>query len=122
MKNLQDVLKIEQSITTLIDDLKEQIVAETSEKLLDGVTVISKNICTVKLSNLKHNIWSPEYYLPDKQAEYVGKALEGISTAHSFISKVKTIIDDGFVKIGQNHYRLNDNTISVLKKYLGSID
>lgn len=119
MKNLHEILKIEQSISNMIEDLKTQIIDDISGKPLDDVTTITKNICIVKLSKLRKDVWSPEYYLPYKQAEYVGHAIKDIPTIHSFISKISEIIKSEYVKIGQNKYRLNDATLSILQKYLG---
>ena len=119
MENLKELLEVEKSIKTMINELKQRIIKETVETPLDGVKPISKNICIVKMSNLQYNVWSPEYYLPEKQAEYVEKSLESVSTIHSFVEIIKKTIEQKYVKIGQNRYRLNENTISVLKKYLG---
>ena len=69
------------------------------------------------MSMLSHNIWSPEYYIPGVQAEYVKKALNNINTAHSFVKKIEEMIEKGGVKIGPNLHRFNDTTISILKKH-----
>lgn len=119
---LNEILKVEASVATMINDLKNQIVNEVAETPLANVTVLSKNTVSVKMSMLSHNVWSPEYYIPGVQAEYVKKALNNITTAHSFVKKIEEMIEKSGVKIGPNLHRFNDTTISILKKHYAEIN
>lgn len=117
MMNLNKILEVEKSVATIVHDLKEQITKEVAETPLKNVKSIAKNIVIVRLSCLQHNVWTPEYYIPTVQAEYVRKALDGVSTAHSFVKKMEEMIEKRGVKIGVNFHRFNDKTVSILKKY-----
>lgn len=117
MMNLNKILEVEKSVATMVCDLKEQIVKEVSETPLKDVKPVAENIVIVRLSCLRHNIWTPEYYIPSVQADYILKALDGISTAHSFVKKMEEMIEKRGVKIGMNFHRFNDQTVSILEKY-----
>lgn len=117
MMNLNKILEVEKSVATMVCDLKEQIVKEIAETPLKDVKPIAENIVVVRLSCLQHNVWSPEYYIPSIQADYVRKALDGVSTAHSFVKKMEEMIEKRGVKIGVNFHRFNDKTVSILEKY-----
>lgn len=115
--NLNKILEVEKSVATMVCDLKEQIVKEIAETPLKDVKPIAENIVIVRLSCLQNNVWSPEYYIPSIQANYVRKAFDSVTTAHSFVKKMKEIIEKRGVKIGVNFYRFNDQTVSILEKY-----
>lgn len=117
MMNLNKILEVEKSVATMVCDLKEQIVKEVSGTPLKDVKPVAGNIVIVRLSCLQHNIWTPEYYIPSVQADYILKALDGISTAHSFVKKMEEMIEKRGVKIGMNFHRFNDQTVSILEKY-----
>lgn len=117
MMNLNRILEVEKSVETMVRDLKEQIAKEIAETPLKDVKPIAENIVIVKLSCLQHNIWSPEYYIPSVQADYVRKALDSVTTAHSFVKKMEEMIEKRGVKIGVNFHRFNDKTVSILEKY-----
>lgn len=114
--NLNEILEIEKSVTNRIHDLKEKMVKEIAEA--PGVfKPISKNIVVVKFSDLQHNVWTPEYYIPSAQADYVRQVLDSVTTVHSFVKKMEEMIEKRGIKIGINFHRLNDETVSILEKY-----
>jgi hypothetical protein len=115
--NLNKILEMEKSVTTTINGLKEQIVKEIIETPLKDVKPIAENIIVIKFSDLQHNIWSPEYYIPSVQADYVRTVLASVTTAHSFVKKMEEMIEKRGVKIGVNFHRFNDKTVSILEKY-----
>lgn len=115
--NLNEILEAEKSVATMVRDLKEQIAKEIAETPLKDVKPIAENIVIVRLSCLQHNIWSPEYYIPSVQADYVRKTLDSVTTAHSFVKKMEEMIEKCGVKIGVNFHRFNDKTVSILEKY-----
>lgn len=117
MMNLNRIFEVEKSVETMVRDLKEQIAKEIAETPLKDVKPIAENIVIVKLSCLQHNVWSPEYYIPSIQADYVRKALDSVTTAHSFVKKMEEMIEKRGVKIGVNFHRFNDKTVSILEKY-----
>lgn len=88
------------------------------QRPLEGVSHIAPNIITLKASSIQHNVWSPEYYIQEAQARNVEQALFSITTASSFVNKVREIITQRCVKIGANRFPLNDNTVRVLREYL----
>ena len=117
MMNLNRILEVEKSVATMVRDLKEQIAKEIAETPLKDVKPIAENIVIVRLSCLQHNVWSPEYYIPSVQADYVRKALDSVTTAHSFVKKMEEMIEKRGVKIGVNFHRFNDKTVLILEKY-----
>ena len=117
MMDLNRILEVEKSVATMVRDLKERITKEIAETPLKDVKPIAENIVIVRLSCLQHNVWSPEYYIPSVQADYVRKALDSVTTAHSFVKKMEEMIEKRGVKIGVNFHRFNDKTVSILEKY-----
>lgn len=122
MDSLKNVLEMEKQIKEMVQHIKNEIVGETENTPIDGVKPLSKNMAVVSFSNLKNNIWTPEYYIPSAQAKYIEQALEHITTASAFVSKMEEIILNKKVKIGSNTYPINDTTIGVLKKYLNGME
>ena len=115
--SLKDILLIEESISHMIEETKEKICTEIAGTELPHVKRLNSFCVVVRLSQLEHNIWTPEYYIPNAQANYVRKALEKISTARTFAEKVKGMIENRNVKINQNVHYLNDTTVAILMKY-----
>lgn len=118
--DLKEIINAEKSITKMIDDLKEKITTEIETTPLKDVEPIAQNIVIVKLSHLQNGIWSPRYYIPAAQANYVRKSLDGVSTAHSFVKKMKEMIERRGTTINRQFYRFNDNTVSILEKHYSS--
>ena len=118
--DLREIINAEKSITKMIDDLKEEITTEIETTPLKDVEPIEQNIVIVKLSHLQNSVWTPEYYIPAVQANYVRKSLDGVSTAHSFVKKMKEMIERRGTTINRQFYRFNDNTVSILEKYYSS--
>lgn len=118
INKLSDVLRIEESIQDLLNNVKARIVEDIKNTNLPHVKKINSFCVVVKFSQIERNIWSPEYYIQDKQAEYVNTAISSCSTAITLLKKLQTIIEDRKVKIGKNVHYLNDATISVLEKHI----
>lgn len=118
--DLKEIINAEKSITKMIDDLKEEITTEIETTPLKDVEPIAQNIVIVKLSHLQNSVWAPGYYIPEGQANYVRKSLDGVSTAHSFVKKMKEMIERRGTTINRQFYRFNDNTVSILEKYYSS--
>lgn len=118
--DLKEIINAEKSITKMIDDLKEEITTEIETTPLKEVEPIAQNIVIVKLSHLQNSVWAPGYYIPEGQANYVRKSLDGVSTAHSFVKKMKEMIERRGTTINRQFYRFNDNTVSILEKYYSS--
>jgi hypothetical protein len=116
--NLNEILEIEKSVANRIHDLKEKIVKEVAET--PGVfKPIAKNIVIMKFSDLEHNVWDPEYYIPSAQADHVRKELDSVTTVSSFVRKMEEMIKRrGVITYTYGGlFRLNDKTISILEKY-----
>lgn len=118
--DLKEIINAEKSITKMIDDLKEEITTEIETTPLKDVEPIAQNIVIVKLSHLQNSVWAPGYYITAGQANYVRKSLDGVSTAHSFVKKMKEMIERRGTTINRQFYRFNDNTVSILEKYYSS--
>lgn len=119
--DLKEIINAEKSIAKMIDDLKEKITTEIeATPFLKNVKPIAQNIVIVKLSYLQNSVWTPEYYIPAVQANYVRKSLDGVSTAHSFVKKMKEMIERRGTTINGQFYRFNDTTVSILKRYYSS--
>lgn len=118
--DLKEIINAEKSIAKMIDDLKEKITTEIEATPLKDVKPIAQNIVIVKLSHLQNSVWAPGYYIPAGQANYVRKSLDGVSTAHSFVKKMKEMIERRGTTINKQFYRFNDNTVSILEKYYSS--
>lgn len=118
--DLKEIINAEKSIAKMIDDLKEKITTEIEATPLKNVKPIAQNIVIVKLSYLQNSVWTPGYYIPAAQANYLRKSLDGVSTAHSFVKKMKEMIERRGTTINRQFYRFNDNTVSILKKYYSS--
>lgn len=118
--DLKEIINAEKSIIDMINALKEDIAAEIETSPLNDVKPIAPNIVVIKISHLQNGIWAPGYYIPAAQANYVRKRLNGVSTAHSFVEKLKEMIEWRGTTINRQFYRFNDNTVSILKKYYSS--
>lgn len=118
--DLKEIINAEKSIIDMINALKEDITTEIETTPLKDVKPIAQNIVIVKLSHLQNSVWSPRYYIPAAQANYVRKSLDGVSTAHSFVKKMKEMIERRGTTINRQFYRFNDTTVSILKKYYSS--
>ena len=117
MEKIWTFIQMEKSINMIIQQAKNDIVEEISATPIPGVEPLGNLCCAVKFSKLQHNIWTPEYYIPSVQAAYVMATLESTQTANSFMNKLKDMIDNKKVKIGQNVHPLNDTTVEILKRY-----
>lgn len=117
---LKDIIKQEEKIKKMLEDIKTEIKQEAKNIELEGVTKIcdNPNVVTVKLSDLKNNNWSPDYYSATTQANHICEALTGAKTATSFINMIRKIIDNKYVTISNTRYQIRDEFIEVLKKYI----
>ena len=118
--DLKEIINVEKSIADMLNALKEDIAVEIETTPLKNVKPIASNIVVIKISHLQNGIWSPRYYIPAAQAKYVRKSLDGVSTAHSFVKKMKEMIERRGTTINRQFYRFNDTTVSILKKYYSS--
>ena len=117
---LKDVIKQEKKIKKMLKEIKAEIKQKAKNIELEGVIKIcdNPNIVTVKLSDLKNNNWSPDYYSAETQANHIITFLENTTTATSFIEKIQKIIQNKEVVISHHKYSVRDEIIDVLKKYI----
>lgn len=108
------LMEQEENLMNEIKNAVNLLVDEIKNTPLEGVQVVSPNICIVKLSALTK--WSPEYYLPTVQAGYIEQALQD-TTPREFYKKLLAIVDKKGVKISSNFYPLNPTTIKIINKY-----
>ena len=109
---------MEEKVAKKVTNLISQLAADTREVHVDGVSNISKNTASVSFKNLDGNILCPYYYLQTAQANLVAQKLQCVKTATDFIDKVREMIESKCVKIGNDKYRLNPHTLSVLSSYI----
>jgi hypothetical protein len=121
MKTLQEIVALEKSVSDMLSELTSQIAKTTSETPMDGVKIVAKNIASVNVMSLDHEILCPSYYLQSAQAEMVERKLRETKTATEFINKIKTMVDEQKVKVSGETIRLNPRTIEVLQSYLDHI-
>lgn len=124
---LSEILEVEKTISEMLQQIRQQLIADVKETPVPGVRKLSENTFVVKLSALKqHDIWSPEYYNNVNQADRIAEAFKTVKTTSDFIAKAKDIIKNRCVKVYNSGftvtYRLNDTTISIIQKYCGNAE
>lgn len=119
--NIQDILYQEQRIAVYMEEFVDALVKKIETTPVNGVQPVSKspNCFVVRLSTIRRNnlVLSPEYYCPVSQAHYIRLALDYCKTATSLLEKINQIAADGYVKINNNRYLLNKNTIQILQDW-----
>ena len=124
---LSEIMKVEKTISEMIQQIRQQLIADVKETPVPGVRKLSENTFIIRLSTLKqHDIWSPEYYNNVNQADLIAEAFKNVKTTSDFIIKAKDIIENRCVKVHNSGfavtYRLNDTTISIIQKYCGDAE
>lgn len=124
---LSEIMEVEKTISEMMHQIRQQLIADVKETTVPGVRKLSKNIFVVKLSSLKqHDIWSPEYYNNVNQADRIAEVFKNVKTTSEFIAKAKEIIENRCVKVYNSGftvtYRLNGTTISIIQKYCGDAE
>ena len=114
---IANILEAERNATLVIEQEKQKIVSDIQNCALKNVKSLAPNIIVVKLSQLQNNVWSPDYYIMEKQALYVRQFMSGAKTVTMLMERLKTMIDDGYVKIGTSRYRLNEKTIEIIRNH-----
>lgn len=109
----------------LIASALEDIIKRIRSCVMDGVTVSNTKVLhgTVKLSTICKNesIMSPDYYFAETQAEIVERALKRYIESTKLLGFRETIeemVEKKSVRINQTSYRLNPETLGVLKDFL----
>lgn len=122
INGLKTIIETETTILDMIQSVVESIANEIENTPLPDTKPINQNVVIVKLSQLRNNnTLSPEYYIPAYQAKIVKQYLEPSKRGTDLITKLKNVIENKYIKIGTHRYKLNDTTLSVIKKYYDSI-
>lgn len=120
-----EAVKAKKELKAMIDELCEELCARIEKTPMDGVTKVSDSprIVTVKFSALG-DVWAPEYYIPECQAEAVTTALAK-ATTNNIVPTVKEMIMKKRARIKgaarQNFWYpaeyvyLNDNTVQIIR-------
>jgi len=119
LNNLSDIMKIEKTIGQMLEEIKENILNDINNAKIDNTISISNNISIVKFSNLKDNIWSPEYYIGNAQMKYIAKKFANIVSTKQMIDTINEIITTKSILINKNKYPINPKIIDILIKYKG---
>ncbi len=123
MINLTMALATEKRIKEMVRELKENIVADTKNKNVDGIEKVNDFIGIIDFTTLiNHGVWGAECYLQSVQANYIERSLNNIETVCGLISKIERMIEDKKVKVNGETCYLNDLTIEVLKNFIGGIE
>lgn len=116
-------LAAEKRIKEMVGELEESIVTDTKNKNVDGVEKVNDFIGIVNFTTLVNNaVWGAEYYLQSVQANYIKRSLNSIESVYELISKIERMIEDKKVKVNGETCYLNDQTIEVLKNFIGGIE
>ena len=121
MKNISEIMKLEQSIASMLTDLTAQIKKATAESNMDGVKSVAKNAAIVSVSSLDSGILCPYYYLQSTQADIVEQHLRSAKTASEFVDRMKNMVETKKVKLRSETYRLNSKTVEIINSYLEAI-
>ena len=114
--SLADILEAESKARTVVDNLRKNLAANIASAKNPDITPLSANTCIVRMSTLKkRDVWSPEYYLPSAQADYVLRALEGTASATAMVKRIRSMIEKESVVINSKLHRLNPTTVEFLK-------
>lgn len=110
------------------EDLRKEIIDKISTAVettpLDGVTVLSKapRAVSVKLSSVMTGpfILSPEYYIPESQAEAIRRKLSACQSTTALCAAVKEMIDTKKVRFSHNMHddavMLNAQSLKILRE------
>lgn len=118
-----EAVKAKKELKAMIDDLCEELCARIEKTPIDGVTKISDSprIVTVKFSALG-DVWAPEYYIPECQAEAVKIALDKTN-----LKNIPAVVKDMILKkractkAGSGYWYppeyvyLNENTVRIIQ-------
>ena len=118
MKNITEIIELEQGIAKMLADLIAQIKHDTISSPMDGVCTVTHNAATVNVSSLNAGILCPYYYLQNAQAEIVERYLKPVKTASEFVDKIHNMINAKKVNYKGEVYHLNPKTIAVLTNCL----
>lgn len=120
MDSLDEILELERKIAALVENVKRACAEEVLDADMIGVKKTGNGSCIISLSTIRDNglILSAEYYLQEAQAGYISQALKNTNSVSEFQTKIRTMCENKYVKIGQNRHLLNPNTVEVLKHYM----
>lgn len=114
------------NLTTLKKDA-EQFESEQKNKIIstlrnvnthnDKIKKLSANTFIISSSQLKNNIWSPEYYDYDKQIDLLVQGIESRSLP-SAISFLEDAINNKFIKIDSNKHLINEDVVNRIRRAL----
>lgn len=124
MEKLLTALEMEKDVESIVKKVKNQIYEDLNNaEPLEGVKRMNSSVSCASVSfsalTKKNLILSPEYYLPDSQANAVKRKLDLCRTASDLLRALSEMVSLEKCEVGKNFSaRLNPNTISVLKQYL----
>lgn len=121
--NLSKAIELEREIGKFLDEALADMHKECAGRPMSGVKrLCMKPLCylvsskAIMLDPLKNMV--PEYWIPEAQADIVRKHLQGAKTAGEFKHRLKVMVQTESVVVDDTRYRLNGNTLDVLKKHL----
>lgn len=118
MKTLHDIVTMEQKVAEMLSDLVSRLASDTREAKVDGVRKMGKNAVVVSVSRLDMGILDPSYYIQEKQSDIVEQKLRTAKTATDFMDRLREMVDNKCVKVGNEKVRLNPKTIEILTSYI----
>jgi len=121
--SLSKAIELEREIGKFLDEALAGMHKECAGRPMSGVKrLCTKPLCylvsskAIMLDPLKNMV--PEYWIPEAQADIVRKHLQEAKTAGEFKRRLKEMVRTELVFVDNARYRLNGNTLDVLKKYL----
>lgn len=124
-KGLFSILKKEVEVANQLEDFVDEVCdAVLHADPVNGVTVPKDSgirCAIVDLSAVrqaKQMCISPEYYIPESQADIVRRKLSSAKTVTMAVSRMAAMVADGYAMLNNTKYPLNPHTVAVLETYL----
>lgn len=117
--------ELEKELLRITEEIKGDVVMEVAGQPFNGSIICDGRdgkpvICTIRFSELRSSKnWTPEYYMPVKQADAVRKRLSKCSTAGNVLVAIKEMLRDKRVKMGpasNDYIYLNEKTLRILRE------
>ena len=118
---ISELRRMENELNAAIEDAKKALVdvvlnQETDVEMLSNGENGKPLICIVRFSQIiGSQNWTPEYFMPVKQAEAVEKRLERCRSVNGLLDAIDEMVCKKRVKIGESYcVYLNDKTLEIL--------
>lgn len=111
------MLSMEKQIKELRNQIVEELCGEIKSYPMPNVKVLSGNAVMVPASIIfgsKSLIFSPDYYIQERQADAVRHELEKAETIEEMSARIGEMVRSRAIRTKDGAFMLNNNTIEVL--------